>query len=130
VHIAKHYTELIKEGREAENNGEAEEAAGLFEKAIKQEPLIELPYNRLMVIYRKQKEYEKELKVLDKALEVFINHYDKKLQPYKGNTKLAQLSKALLKAVSGREKNTSYTYPEPIPKWTIRRKNLEEKIKP
>ncbi len=111
-------------------DGEVEQAISLYEKVIKQEPLLELPYNRLMILYRKQKLYEKELKVLDKALEVFFGHYDKKLQPYTGNTQLANLSRALLKSVSGNEKKTSYTsYPEPIPKWTVRRKNLEKKIK-
>jgi tetratricopeptide (TPR) repeat protein len=130
MHVVKPYTELIKQAREAETDGEIQDAASLYERAIRQDPLIELPYNRLMIIYRKQKEYEKELKVLDKALEVFISHYDKKLKPYTGNTKLAQISKALLKSLSGSSKKTSYTsYPEPIPKWTVRRKNLEKKIK-
>ena len=129
MQAARHYTELIEQARRAESDGETEQAISLYEKAIQQKPIVELPYNRLMILYRKQKQYDKELKVLDEALEVFFDHYDEKVKRYNSNSKLGQVSKALLKSVSGSDKRTSYAnYPEPIPKWTIRRKNLEKKI--
>lgn len=57
---------------------------------------MEHPYNRLMVIYRKAKEYDKELTVINKALDVFTELYDKKKEPFAGRGKVAQLSKAYL----------------------------------
>jgi len=130
MHVAKHYTELIAQARLIEKDGDLEKAATLYEQAIKQEPLLEHPYQRLMVIYRKHKNYKDELRVLNKAIEVFKAYYDKKAEPFTGRGKLAQVSQALLKSVTGNEKKHSYTsYPEPIPAWTIRKLNVEKKIK-
>jgi hypothetical protein len=82
-----------------------------------------------MIIYRKFKQPKNELRVIKKALEVYTAFYDKKLKPYTSNTKVGQLSKALLKSVTGSAKKTSYTsYPEPIPRWTLRKKAVEKKL--
>jgi tetratricopeptide (TPR) repeat protein len=127
--VTKHYTELIEEARNVEADGELEKAASIYEQAIRQHPMDEFPYNRLMIIYRKFKQPENELNVINKALEVYTTFYDKKLKPYTSNTKVGQLSKALLKSVTGSAKKTSYTsYPEPIPRWTLRKKAVEKKL--
>jgi tetratricopeptide (TPR) repeat protein len=125
----KHYTELIEEARNVEAEGELEKAASIYEQAIKQQPMDEFPYNRLMIIYRKFKQPKEEYRVINKALDVYISFYDEKLKPYTSNTKIGQLSKALLKSVTGNAKKTSYTsYPEPIPRWTLRKKAVEKKL--
>ena len=129
MEVAKHYSEYIKQAKEAEEDAEPHMAAELYEKAIRQRPLLEQPYNRLMIIYRKAKEYGKELKVIDKALEVFIQYYDEKKAPFKGSGKIAQLSKAILKSVSTDKKAMEDNYPAPIPKWIIRKKAVEKKMK-
>lgn len=127
--VTKHYTELIEEARNVEADGELEKAASIYEQAIRQHPMDEFPYNRLMIIYRKFKQPKDELRVIKKALEVYTAFYDKKLKPYTSNTKVGQLSKALLKSVTGSAKKTSYTsYPEPIPRWTLRKKAVEKKL--
>lgn len=127
--VTKHYTELIEEARNIEADGELEKAASIYEQAIRQHPMDEFPYNRLMIIYRKFKQPKNELRVIKKALEVYTAFYDKKLKPYTSNTKVGQLSKALLKSVTGSAKKTSYTsYPEPIPRWTLRKKAVEKKL--
>jgi|SRR5690349_7521844 tetratricopeptide (TPR) repeat protein len=127
--VTKHYTELIEEARKVEAEGELEKAASIYEQAIRQHPMDELPYNRLMIIYRKFKQPKNEYRVINKALDVYTSYYDKKLEPYTSNTKIGQLSKALLKSVTGSNKKTSYTsYPEPIPKWTLRKKAVEKKL--
>ena len=127
--LTKHYTELIEEARNVEADGELEKAASIYEQAIRQHPMDEFPYNRLMIIYRKFKQPKNELRVIKKALEVYTAFYDKKLKPYTSNTKVGQLSKALLKSVTGSAKKTSYTsYPEPIPRWTLRKKAVEKKL--
>jgi tetratricopeptide (TPR) repeat protein len=127
--VTKHYTELIEAARNVEADGELEKAASIYEQAIRQHPMDEFPYNRLMIIYRKFKQPKNELRVIKKALEVYTAFYDKKLKPYTSNTMVGQLSKALLKSVTGSAKKTSYTsYPEPIPRWTLRKKAVEKKL--
>jgi tetratricopeptide (TPR) repeat protein len=129
MHVAKHYTEYIEQARATEADGELEKAASLYEQAIQQEPFDQLPYNRLMIIYRKLKQPKDELRVIEKALDVFQSYYDEKAAHYSGKDKIGQLSRALLKSVTGTSKKTSYTqYPEPIPKWTVRRKAVQKKI--
>ncbi|HEU4633093.1 MAG TPA: hypothetical protein VFS22_03865 [Flavisolibacter sp.] len=128
MQIAKHYTEYIDQAKRLEAEKELEKAAKLYELAIKQEPFEELPYARLMVIYRKLKQPKDEWRVINKALDVFRSHYDKKTAQFSGKDRIGRLSKALLKSVTGASKKTSYTqYPEPIPKWTLRKKALERK---
>ena len=126
---AEHFLEYIKQAKEAEEEGEEERAAELYEKAVKQKPLLELPYNRLMVFYRKRKQYAKELKIIDKGLQVYTDQYEKKKQPFKGAGKVAQLSKALLKSMTVGKGAVENSYPEPIAKWLKRKEVVEQKIK-
>ena len=49
------YTAIIKEAREAEQDQDTDMAVKLYLRAMKKEPHLALPYERLMVIYRKQK---------------------------------------------------------------------------
>jgi tetratricopeptide (TPR) repeat protein len=128
MHVANHYTEYLEQAKAVEDGGDLEKAATLYEHAIRQEPFEEHPYNRLMILYRKLKQPKDELRIINKALEVFQLHYDEKAAHFSGKDKLGQLSKALLKSLTGSSKKTSYThYPEPIPKWTRRKKLLEKK---
>lgn len=120
--------ELLKEAKESEDTEDIFTAIELYEKAIKQKPLLEQPYNRLMILYRKDKDYKKELRVIDKALEVFTDLYDKKKEAFSGSSKVAKLSKALLKTVGGKKTDESY-YPAPIPKWLKRKAVVEKKMK-
>jgi tetratricopeptide (TPR) repeat protein len=129
MEVAQHYTEYIKQAKEAENEGDIETAIKLYEKAIRQKPLIEQPYNRLMILYRKEKEYNKELKVIDKALEIFTHYYDEKKASFKSSDKIVRLSKAILKSVSAGKKSGENNYPEPVSRWLIRKKTVEKKIK-
>ena len=128
MHVAQHYTEYIKLAKKAEEDGEVEEAIVLYEKVIRQKPLLEQPYTRLMILYRKNKRYDEELKVINKAIEVFIEHYNKKKEAYKGSTKVARLSRAILKTIAG-TKATENQYPQPIPKWEKRKNVVEKKMK-
>ena len=129
MRAVKHYTDYIDQARAAEAEGDVKKAIEHYEHAIGQQPVLELPYTRLMILYRKEKRYKDELRIINKALEVYKQHYDAKAAPYAGSGKLAQVSKALLKSLTGTTKRSSYTaYPEPIPKWSIRKKALEKKI--
>jgi len=129
LRVSKHYTEYIKEGILAEQEGEFEQATALYEEAIKQNPLEEKPYNRLMTLYRQEKEYDKELRVIKKALKLFQDFYDHRPEKIVGkNTKAAQLSKALMQAVEGKKKKTEPYYPAPIPAWMKRKAVVEKRM--
>jgi tetratricopeptide (TPR) repeat protein len=118
----------MKQAKAAEEEGAEEEAIIFYERAIRQKPLLEQPYARLMVLYRKKRQYPEELKVINKALEVFTGHYDKKKKTFQGSAKVASLSKAILKVV-GTKAAIENLYPQPIPKWMARKKIVEKKMK-
>ena len=129
MHIAKHYMEYIRQAKTAEEDGDPDEAIQLYEKAIKQKPLLEQPYSRLMILYRKNKQYKDELRVINKALELFMDHYDKRKKSFKGNTTIARLSKALLKSIDNDAKQLENSYPKPIAKWERRKQTVEKKLR-
>jgi len=56
------------EGIEFEKKGDIEKAVELYEKNIEEDFEGSHPYDRLAIIYRKRGEYEKELRVLRKAI--------------------------------------------------------------
>lgn len=126
LRISKHYTEWIKEAGLAEEDGDLVKAIGFYEQAIRQHPMEEKPYARLMVLYRKSKDYSNELRVIKKALQLFQDFYDHRPEKILGrNTKAARISQELQRAVAGKKKAIPF-YPEPIPAW-IRRKAVVEK---
>lgn len=125
----KNFTHIIEQAKIAEAQGELKKAAELYELAIHQKPLDELPYTRLMILYRKLKNPRQELEVINKGLKAFIYFFEKKEKPFKGRDPVGRLSKALLKSLTGSAVKKSYTqYPEPVPKWTIRKKAVEHKL--
>jgi two-component SAPR family response regulator len=130
LYVTKPYSELMKEANEAEENNELENAAKLYARAIKAEPHDEQAYNRLMIIYRKLRWYEEELKIIKKGIAAFEELYQKKSERLFGkNEKVARLSNALAKSLGQRGKKTEALYlPEPIPKWMKRQKLVEKKL--
>jgi tetratricopeptide (TPR) repeat protein len=62
---------LNTSGKENEKNGEVEIAIKKYEKNISEGFVGNHPYDRLAVIYRKTKDYDNELRVLNRAIEVF-----------------------------------------------------------
>jgi len=123
-----HYSTLIKQAKEAEQEGHVDQATQLYENAIKQKPVLEKPYTRLMIFYRKAKEYSKAMTVINKGLEVFTAVHDKRKEAFSSSSKVAKLSKAILKSVGGKVKDENY-YPEPITKWLKRKAVVEKKLK-
>ena len=60
-------------GIKHEKDGEIDLAIKIYEKNITENFEGNHPYDRLAIIYRKQKDYKNEIKVLNKAIEVFSN---------------------------------------------------------
>ena len=114
-----------------ETDGDLTKAAALYEKAIKQEPFDEEPWNRLMVIYRKLKRYEDEERVITRAIKVFKEHYGQRQERILGqHTKAEEISRALLRSVQGKRgrQRAEPDYPPPIPKWAKRLEVVEKKL--
>lgn len=110
--------EWLGRARQLESAGDLEQAAKAYEKVILSDRLNEPAYNRLLVIYRKLKDYVKELKVIDKG----IAAYEKLYAAKKKSKAITDLSKKLSKAVGLADKKGNSLYaPEPVARWRKRR---------
>ena len=58
-------------GKENEQNGNLKIAIKYYEKNIEEGFVGNHPYDRLAIIYRKNKDYENETRVLNRAIEIF-----------------------------------------------------------
>src|SRR4051812_42522103 len=104
LHVIRSFDDLIKEAKEVEAEDPAK-AAKLYERAIKLEPHNELPYNRLMILYRKQKLYEDELDLINKGIKSFEEFYQQRSEKLISRHKGAErLSNALAKSLGQRGK--------------------------
>ena len=96
------------------------ETAADYEKIIRKDRYNTKAYERLMIIYRKNKEYAKELKLIDAAIKAFSELYSKTVKR-KPDNKTIRLSKALLKMTGLSDKKGNPFYQrEPINKWIKR----------
>lgn len=131
MHIVKSLHDLLTEAKEAELNDDLPEAIKLYDRAVKQVPTDERAYNRLMVIYRKEKEYKLELKVIEKGIEVFAKLYQSKTKKVVGNDKEAvRLSNALIRSLGLKDKKgNDLIEHEPIATWKKRKEVVLKKIK-
>jgi len=67
------------DGRAAEENGDLEGAAKLYEENIKSDHADPYAYERLMIIYRKLKKYKDELRVIDRGIKIFSDRQAKQV---------------------------------------------------
>ncbi len=81
-----------------------------------------------MIMYRKLKDYKKELAVIDRGIKAFEDFYGSKVSKSK---KAAEISNKLAKSLGLIDKKGNSTYdPEPIGKWKKRRLVVEKRLKP
>ena len=115
--------------KEYEQGGELEKAALVYEKVVRESKVNEAAYDRLMIIYRKQKEYEKEAGVINKAIKEFETLYDHDARKNAGK-KVAALSKALNKLTGLVDKKGNKLHdPEPIARWKKRKELVDKRLK-
>jgi DNA-binding SARP family transcriptional activator len=122
-------SELLEKAKTLEQEREPVRAAELYEKLVKSDPGNEFLYDRLMIIYRKEKEYKKELAVIKAGIKKFeeIHQSFIKLTPSK---RITDLSKKLLKATGLADKKGRPLHDrEPIARWKKRKEVVEKKIK-
>ena len=109
-----------------------EEPLDEYRAQVKEGVFSTLPYDRLMIHYRKQKDYPEELKVIKKGIDTFKKFYSN-LQASsvkKQKSKVAELSRQFSKRAGLTDKKGNSTYlPEPLPRWIKRQSVVEQKIK-
>ena len=128
--LATRIEERNQLAHQAELENDLSKASRLYEQNIKEDYADEFAFDRLMIIYRKQKEFEKELKVIERGVELFQQHMKEHLKNSLGRRidegTLEQLSDAIIKK-SGR-KNNDLNYPHPIHTWLKRKEIVEKKL--
>ena len=98
-----------------------------YEEAIKKNALSERAYDRLMIIYRKEKNYKKELRIITAGIKAFESFYNSKKSRSK---KIADISQKLNRSFGFTDKKGNSLYdPEPIARWKKRKEVVEKKIK-
>ena len=115
-------------GAEEEAKGNLDQAAKHYEAAIKDERPDEVPFNRLMIIYRKQKRFKDELRVIKRGIKMFEDFYRKSSSKSRGK-KLADLSEAFMKGTGLKDRKGNLVYrPEPIARWMKRKEIVQKKL--
>ena len=131
--MALHVTspKITDEAINAELEEDLKRAATLYEQAIKEKPTDEFSYNRLMIVYRKLKQYKDELRVINKAIKNFKEAHAKKIGKGLGkNSTVGKLSAALMKTAGLLDKKGNAVYvPEPIARWEKRKLTVEKRLK-
>jgi tetratricopeptide (TPR) repeat protein len=128
--LAQRIDERNFAARQAETEEQLDKAIKLYEQNINEDFADEFAFDRLMIIYRKQKEYEKESRVIDRGIEIFQRHMNEHLKHSLGQRidekTLERLSKAIIKKTGADEKELHY--PDPVSRWMKRKMMLEKKL--
>jgi len=99
-----------------------------YHGAIKENPLNRKAYDRLMILYRREKNYKKELSIINAAIKAFEKSYSSKKKPINKNIK--KVSSQLNKIMGLLDNNgKSIYYPKPISGWQLRKTVVLKKIK-
>ena len=119
--------DLLERAHQAEEKDDLKRAASLYEQAIKIKPADEFAYNRLMIIYRKERLYKDELRIIKTGIKNFQELHNKK--SIRKNSTVGRLSEALMKSAGLIDKKGNLLYePGPIGKWKKRQLVVEKKI--
>lgn len=134
--MARNYRLALKieqknsEARQAEQDQNFDKAIKLYEENIREDYADEFAFERLMIIYRKQKDYEDELRVINRGIWVFEqnmqDHLKHSLGRHVDGQRLEQLSNAIIKTASS--KKDGLHFPDPVHKWMRRKEIVEKKL--
>lgn len=129
IHVNKEtkktLTEWLTIAKEKEAEEEFDGAIDAYRHVIKEHPKKEYAYQRLMILYRKRKDYKKELEVVETGLKNFQHLMGNKNE--KPNKKIDQLSRSLMKSTGLMDKKNNPAFlPEPLHKWTRRKIALQK----
>lgn len=112
---------LIKLGIDLEKEGMIDEAISVYEKAITPQLPATHPYNRLMILYRKKKDYENEIRVIKIAISVFMKENERR-----ANRTIEESSSLYNQVMQALETNENIKYEDG--KWAFVQYNVMEYI--
>lgn len=119
---------LLDKAKYFEQQDEPGKATAVYEKLISENPLNEYAYDRLMIIYRKNKEYKKEKAVIARGIKAFEQFY-KSASTISRSKKVLSLSKAFMKSTGLADNKGKLLYQkEPLARWNKRKKVVEKKL--
>jgi len=123
---ARSNSQLFADGRQFEEAGKWEDAAKAYQRVVDNDPGNQDAVARLLVVYRKMKDYSGELAVIDAAINAAAAR-DKATQRewISANPKAARLGKAVLRQLGG-ESVTAYGT-DPFVEKLMKRRRLVEK---
>lgn len=128
----EHHNDLMAQAREQEQQGNLAEAAALYEKIVAKDALNEQAVNRLLIMYRKLKQYRKEMQLLNAAIKANMGKVQQQQQAWsKKHPKAARASRSLLRSlVTKTRRDTAMSqYEEAIVStWRKRKENLSKKL--
>ena len=132
--LTKTIADRIDEAREAESKEDMDTAIKLYEENIKTSFPDPYSFDRLMILYRKQKRYKDELRVINRAIKVFTEDYARhqknQLAEARNKKQVKELSAAIMRKSGLIDKKGNEVHlPEPIGKWTKRKGVVEKKLK-
>lgn len=106
---------LLEQARQLESEDDLAGAIKLYNEALSNDPLTIAAYNRLMIIYRKQKEYKKELDTINKGIRSLEdNAREARTSWIKANRKAARLSQSLAKSLGQIDAKGKPTGEDPV----------------
>lgn len=86
---AENSSRFIHIGQSLEKEGMIDEAIAVYEKSILSKIPATIPYERLMVLYRKKKDYENEIRIIKEAISVFMAENERRAgRVIEGNSSL------------------------------------------
>jgi tetratricopeptide (TPR) repeat protein len=110
-----------------EREGNNEKAIHLYESTLKKHSHDAYIYDRLMILYRKEKAYKKELSLIITAIGKFTDLLQRGKNVH--SKKVASLSKSILHSVGLTDKKGLALYqPQPIARWEKRKKTVKQKL--
>ena len=122
--------DLLEEALRLEGEGDLKEAEKHYNIVLDKDSLNVAAYNRLMIIFRKQKEFRKELNIINSAIKSFENDAKSAMQDRKLNSKIARLSKSLAKSLGLLAKNGLPVYiNDDVERWIKRREIVKKKLR-
>jgi hypothetical protein len=123
--------ELNSQGMAFEKEGKIEDAIRVFEENIFEGHSATHSYERLMVIYHREKKYHQEIRVIKRALEVFTAENKRRFDFANENPENFNLKENLRKGFESCSevrnlKGWSIYVPYPVKKWNERLEKLEK----
>ncbi|MFC6101646.1 hypothetical protein [Olivibacter domesticus] len=122
--------DLMKNADTLALDGRIADAIKNYIAAIKADPLLARAYNRLMILYRKQKEYKKEMAIIKQAIGAYEKEIKADQQAWKkANSKSARLNTNLAKAMGLLDDKglPVYEYPQ-VGTWRKRMETVRKKL--